>query len=169
MPDRDTIMAWVEKNPEFSSQYAKSRDRGLDSMAEETLEIADDGTNDWMEKRNADGSTYEAVNTEHIQRSRLRVDTRKWYLSKLAPKRYGDSARVEHTGADGKDLPAIGVTDILESARLIAFALESAARMQRTPGDGAKVIEGTSAAGAANAATEPQDATQDETEGGTGK
>jgi hypothetical protein len=101
MPARDTVYRWVAENNAFSDQYVKARDIGLDSMAEETLEIADDGSNDWMEKKNADGSTYETVNSEHIQRSRLRVDARKWYLSKLAPKRYGDSARVEHTGADG--------------------------------------------------------------------
>ncbi len=39
------------------------------------------------------------LNGEHVQRSRLRVDTRKWILSKLAPKRYGD--KLQHTGDGG--------------------------------------------------------------------
>ena len=54
------------------------------------LDIADDGSNDWVERKNADGSTTEVVNGEHIQRSRVRIDARKWLLSKLAPKKYGD-------------------------------------------------------------------------------
>jgi hypothetical protein len=142
MPDRDTVIRWATEKTDFSNQYATARDRGLDSMAEETLEIADDGSNDWMEKRNSDGSTYEAVNSEHIQRSRLRVDTRKWYLSKLAPKRYGDHSRVEHTGADGKDLPAPTTLDVLEIAKAIGLALRVAAERVQRPGDGALVISG---------------------------
>ena len=35
------------------------------------------------------------LNGEHVQRSKLRVDTRKWYLSKILPKKYGDKINVE--------------------------------------------------------------------------
>ena len=58
-------------------------------MFEELLEIADDGTNDWM-KENRDGSTYYVINGEAMGRSRLRVDVRKWYLSKVLPKKFSD-------------------------------------------------------------------------------
>jgi hypothetical protein len=34
-----------------------------------------------------------------VQRARLRVDTRKWLMSKLAPRKYGD--RVEHVIKSG--------------------------------------------------------------------
>lgn len=53
------------------------------------MEIADNGLNDWME-RNAKEDKGWVANGEHIQRSRLRVDTRKWFLSKVLPKLYGD-------------------------------------------------------------------------------
>ena len=36
---------------------------------------------------------------EHVQRSRLRVDARKWIASKLKPKKYGDYQKHEHTGS----------------------------------------------------------------------
>jgi hypothetical protein len=62
---------------------------GLDSMAEEVFDIADDSTNDWVE-RQRNGKTVTEVDAEHIARSRLRFDARRWYLSKLAPKRYGE-------------------------------------------------------------------------------
>jgi hypothetical protein len=55
------------------------------------LEIADDGTNDYMlSEAEGDGSTAYKLNGENIQRSRLRVDTRKWAASKFKTKKYGD-------------------------------------------------------------------------------
>ena len=63
-------------------------------MADELLEIADDGSNDWMMRQHSGDQSY-AANGEHIQRSRLRLDTRKWLLSKALPKIYGDKLPVE--------------------------------------------------------------------------
>ena len=66
-----------------------------DALVEESLEISDDGTNDWMARRSeaekgAGVTTGWVLNGEHVQRSRLRVDTRRWYASKIAPKKYGE-------------------------------------------------------------------------------
>jgi len=103
LPPESTVRGWVVDDHEgFSAQYARARDIGLEVMAEEILEISDDGSNDWMEQLDKDGqSAGWKLNGEHVQRSRLRVDTRKWILSKLAPKRYGDRVNLEHTGEDG--------------------------------------------------------------------
>jgi hypothetical protein len=57
-------------------------------MFEELLEIADDGSNDWTIRTNKSGDEYEVANTEVVQRSRLRIDVRKWYLSKVLPKKF---------------------------------------------------------------------------------
>lgn len=108
MPSRQSVANWLAKDAEFFGQYVRARDVALDDMADELLEIADDGTNDWMERKDADGSTGPAVlNGEHVQRSRLRVDTRKWVLSKLAAKKYGDKLALEHGGVDGAPLVPI--------------------------------------------------------------
>jgi len=64
--------------------------------ADQILQIADDATRDWIERKNPDGSTYHAFDAEHVQRARLRIDSRKWLMSKMAPKKYGD--RVEVAG-----------------------------------------------------------------------
>lgn len=102
MPDEKTVRTWaIEGVQGFSPQYARARELGYLAMADELLDIADDGTNDFITKTNADGSTYEQVNSEHIQRSRLRVDTRKWMLSKALPKVYGDKITQEHVGEGG--------------------------------------------------------------------
>lgn len=90
MPCVATIFNWFRTQPGFVEQYEKAKAEQADALAEEMLDIADDGTNDWMEKQNKDGSKYEVLNAEHVQRSRLRVDTRKWIASKLKPKKYGD-------------------------------------------------------------------------------
>lgn len=85
----------------FLERYEIARNIGLDVMADELLEIADDATNDYVIKYNKDGSSYVAVDGENVQRSRLKTDVRKWYLSKLAPKRYGDKMQTEITNPDG--------------------------------------------------------------------
>lgn len=96
MPSEVSVRRWVVEDREgFSAHYARARDAGLECMAEELLEIADDGSNDWMEKHSEDGASLGwALNGEHVQRSRVRIDTRKWLLSKMAPKRYGDKLTV---------------------------------------------------------------------------
>jgi len=95
MPHDSTVRNWVLDDREgFSAQYARAREIGYMTMADELLEIADDGKNDWM-KRNGEGSQ---LNGEHVQRSRLRVDTRKWLLSKALPKVFGD--KITHEGGE---------------------------------------------------------------------
>jgi hypothetical protein len=101
MPDRSTVFRWLEKHREFRDQYARAREAQTEYWADEILEIADDGSNDWMERQRHNGESETVVDHEHINRSRLRVDSRKWLMSKLAPKKYGDKVDLQHTGADG--------------------------------------------------------------------
>lgn len=95
MPDKSTVMRWLAAHQEFRDQYAGAREAQADYFAEEILEIADDGTNDWMERQNGDGTTYEVENREVLNRSRLRVDTRKWLMARMAPKKYGDRLDID--------------------------------------------------------------------------
>ena len=90
MPSKRSVFRWLRTNEEFCHQYENAKAESADYLAEEMIEIADDGTNDYITKTNNDGSEYEVVNSEHIQRSRLRIDARKWIASKLKPKKYGD-------------------------------------------------------------------------------
>jgi hypothetical protein len=75
---------WLRTHEDFLEQYARAKEEALDMLAEKILDIADDTSHDWV-KRNG---RY-VVNHENIQRARLRIDSRKWLLSKLAPKKYG--------------------------------------------------------------------------------
>ena len=73
-----------------SDQYARATDERAEFMFEEILDIADEATNDYKIVDLGDGVEVEKLNAENIQRSRLRVDARKWHLSKVKPKKYGD-------------------------------------------------------------------------------
>lgn len=86
MPCVATIFSWMRKFPAFLNQYTRAKQEAADAFAEDMLDIADDSTDDIM--FDADGNPR--VNNEAIQRSRLRVDTRKWLASKLKPKKYGE-------------------------------------------------------------------------------
>jgi hypothetical protein len=102
MPNIRAVMRWLSKNPEFRQQYALAREVQAEFHLDEIVEIADDGTNDYMAIRDSEGEiTGWRENGEYIQRSRLRVDARKWAASKLAPKKYGDKQVHEHGGPDG--------------------------------------------------------------------
>jgi hypothetical protein len=73
----------------FYTQYAHARDIGLDCLADRVLEIAETPLVAEKRVRKADGSV-EITTADALDRSRLTVDSLKWYLYKLAPKKYGD-------------------------------------------------------------------------------
>lgn len=85
-PRDSTVRIAVMKNDEMFKRYTHARDVGLDAVAEELFEIADDTSGDTI--TDADGNEYERK--EWVSRTRIRVDVRKWYLCKIAPKRYGE-------------------------------------------------------------------------------
>lgn len=127
MPCVATLFNWFEKHPEFLEQYEKAKELQADTLAEEMLDIADDGSNDWMEKHDKDGENIGwQINGEHVQRSRLRLDTRKWVASKLKPKKYGERVQQEITGKDGGPIETKDISGI-ETAKRIAFLLSKGA------------------------------------------
>jgi hypothetical protein len=101
MPSVQTVLKWLREDKEgFLAQYARAKEEQADFMIEEMIEIADDGTNDLMTVEKGDVA-YEVENKEVTNRSKLRVETRKWIASKLKPKKYGDKIGHELTGKDG--------------------------------------------------------------------
>lgn len=101
-PHKATIIRWLARHQEFRTMYAEARDVQADVMADDIMEISDNALNDWMERERQSGEVDIVLNDEAIQRSRLRIDTRKWLMAKMAPKKYGD--RVALTGPGGGPL-----------------------------------------------------------------
>lgn len=126
MPSEKAVRLWAT-NPEhpFAPVYSAAREVGYLTMADELLEIADDGSNDWMMREGKNGDVSWQLNGEHVQRSRLRVETRKWILTKMLPKVFGEKVLNELTGVDGGPIQTESL-DSLESARRVAFLLGTA-------------------------------------------
>lgn len=104
MPSASTVCRWLSQNDAFREQYAHARAAQADTLADEILDIADDGSNDWMgEKEGETGVTY---NGDAVQRSKLRIESRKWLAAKMAPKKYGDRIMQEHSVAIPEDFTA---------------------------------------------------------------
>ena len=88
-----TFIGWVNVDPELADRYTRAREDLIERMAQEVLELSDvdvglqpDGKKDWAA----------------VQKHKLQVDTRKWLLSKLAPKKFGD--KLELTGDPDRPL-----------------------------------------------------------------
>lgn len=112
LPAESTVRQWALDDVDgFSAQYARAREIGYHSMFDELVEIADDGSSDRIERKNPDGSTTLVVDKEHVQRSKLRVDSRKWMLSKALPKLYGERITQEHI-TESKSLSGMSESDI---------------------------------------------------------
>ena len=84
MPASSIVHRWAIEIPDFREQYKTASLSRAQQMFEELNEIAD-----------AEGVEDSAVKTS---RDRLRVDTRKWFLSKVAPKLYGDKLDISTLG-----------------------------------------------------------------------
>lgn len=100
MPNKATVFRWLAANEKFSDQYARARETQADTLFDEMLDIADDARNDWMERSGDEDAGWQ-VNGENIQRSKLRLEARKWMAGKLRPKKYGEKITQEHTGDGG--------------------------------------------------------------------
>ncbi len=130
MPSIATVMRWLLNIPEFDNKYARARQLQAEVWADEMIDIADDATNDYMEKKNRDGDAvgYE-LNGENIQRSKMRLEQRRWYAEKLRPKVYGPKIAV----GGAVDLPPIQTTKTLDISGLSIEELDVlAAALQKS-------------------------------------
>ncbi|MDB5433542.1 MAG: terminase small subunit [Caulobacter sp.] len=109
LPDPATVYRWLAGNTEFRELYAQARAWQGETLADEALEIADDGSADYK-LGGRDGAEI-VIDHEHISRSKLRVEQRRWHAAKLAPKKFGDRVAVEASGPDGKPIELAAMTD----------------------------------------------------------
>lgn len=106
MPAISTVMQWLASGKNgFMEQYAHARQVQAEYLLDELIDIADDSADDY-EIVNGE----ERLNQEHIQRAKLRIDTRKWNIEKLAPKKYGAKQQLEHTGSNGGAIETVNLT-----------------------------------------------------------
>jgi hypothetical protein len=127
MPARTSVYEWLHDHPEFADQYARAREMGADALVDEMLEIADNATNDWQERQLASGEIITVPDHEHIARSKLRIDARKWKAAKMAPKSYSERVTAEISGVGGKPIEtSAGISAELEARIIEATRLAAA-------------------------------------------
>lgn len=126
MPSPGTVMSWTLEDPDFSVAYMNAKSTALLVMAEEIAEISEETNAVTMVPRlDADGNPmYDAngeplmirkvlpLNADVVARNRLRIDSRKWLLSKMMPKQFGDKVTTELTGVDGKPIEVSNTTNL---------------------------------------------------------
>ena len=116
MPSTSTFYQWLDNDEVKAKQYARATEVRADIIFDDILAIADENTNDTSINENG----IEVVNNDVIQRSRLRIDARKWVLSKLNPKKFGDKIQTEHSGEiKGVNLSSLSTQELIDRANAI--------------------------------------------------
>ena len=95
-PDQNTFYRWMLSHAELRELYARAKESQMEALAEEIFEIADDKPIATITF--GENGVKTCVDAAGVQRNRLRVDTRKWVMSKLAPKKYGEKLRAQRPG-----------------------------------------------------------------------
>ena len=92
MPSSRTFFKWIDEDKEKVKQYERSLELRSEMLFDEIIEIADKQSEDVGEDENGN----KVINHNIVQRNRLQIDARKWALSKMFPKKFGD--KTIHSG-----------------------------------------------------------------------
>lgn len=103
-----TFYKWIDSDEEKQKRYARACELRADAIFEDILEIADDSSQDVIETDLGDGVVASKMNAEFVQRSRLRVDARKWIAAKLNPKKYGDRVELDNKHSGSLNIISLG-------------------------------------------------------------
>lgn len=112
MPSKATVLRWLHDDTGgFEAKYTRARAIQFEGEADRILELADicrEGVKTTV-KANGD---VETVTADMIERAKLQIDTRKWFLSKLVPKKYGDKLQTELSGPGGQPIQTEARIDV---------------------------------------------------------
>lgn len=95
---KSTFLDNAGKDPELSDQYARAREALVDYTADEWLQIVDEEPeyiSETISGKNGSTTTKLRIDPASVADKKLRADARQWYLSKLAPKMFGESSKLE--------------------------------------------------------------------------
>lgn len=99
--NRETVRDWLNKDPQFSGQYARAREEQADLLADQCIEIADDKSQDILDIPDG-GDTRLITNSAAVQRAKIQIDARRWKAGQLAPKKWGQqNSKTELVGDGG--------------------------------------------------------------------
>lgn len=96
MPSKSHFFRWLFADEALASEYRAARAFAADVLAEELEESAEDALG--------------CQSMVEVAARRLKFDTLKWSLAKRAPKRYGESSRVEMEGGAAVTTFTLGIS-----------------------------------------------------------
>lgn len=76
---QNTLYEWIRNDPSFKEKYARARDQYSDSVFDGMIDLAD-------------GATAETANAVKLQ-----IETRKWVLGRMKPRKYGDTIKIDQS------------------------------------------------------------------------
>jgi len=100
MPNRNTFFEWLNKDENLANQYARATDIRTEIKFESIEQ-------DYLEEPQRDALTGK-IDSGWVQLQRLKIDAKKWELSKLKPKKYGDKIQTEHSGEITTNVISLG-------------------------------------------------------------
>lgn len=101
MPSSRTFFKWIDSDESKVKQYARATDMRADAIFDEMFDISDTPLEGITLTEKETGT--EIKRGDMLGHRRLQVDTRKWALSKMNPKKYGDKIGLEHSGEIATD------------------------------------------------------------------
>lgn len=125
MPHPATFWRWHMEDNDVRDSLARAREAGVEALMDEANDIADNGSNDTY----LDAEGNRRVDTDVIQRSKLRVETRMKYAQMIAPRKYGPKLDVTSNGESVK------IDETSAVARLAALCSGIAKRGEDAPDD----------------------------------
>ena len=95
MPAMSTLMKWLTDSDkiQFSEQYARARDCQADFYADQIVDIADE--------------LSDVAEASELAKAKLQIDSRKWKVARMAPRKYGDKQQIDHVSSDQSFKPTV--------------------------------------------------------------
>lgn len=106
MPNRVTFFVWMKESEDNTNNYARAIKARSDVLFDEMIEIAYTPEEGEVIKSSSHG--VETTTSDMLGHRRLKIDTLKWILSRMDPKKYGDKMSIEQ---ETKSITEIVLTD----------------------------------------------------------
>ncbi len=104
LPDRRTVLRWMEKHSDFATKCARVRENGQADFVVDDMVRIERGVEAGLIAPDA---------------ARILISSKQWRAAKLAPKKYGDKTTV--AGDPENPLQVVSITDADRAAALLAF------------------------------------------------
>lgn len=131
MPSPPTVIKWQEQDPDIAAKVVRAREIGIETLLDETLEIADTPQLGVRIVTDKDGTREHEE--DMLGHRKLRIDTRQKYAQMIAPRKYGNKLDVT-SGGEKLPEPASNNVNLID-VRMQSLIALAAQRQIEAPKD----------------------------------